>query len=146
MQKLVFSAIKSPVDRWHSWLGHPSRDIVRHVVSKNNLPCAHFQGSSSSVCGACACAKDHQLPYSMSSSVSSVPVELIHSDVWGPTIDSFGRKNYYVSFIDDYSNSLGFICFATNLRCLNTLFNFRSLLNDNLGTRSLSFNLIGQGV
>jgi hypothetical protein len=25
------------------------------------------------------------------------------SDVWGPVIDSFGNKNYYVSFIDDYS-------------------------------------------
>jgi hypothetical protein len=23
--------------------------------------------------------------------------------VWGPVIDSFGNKNYYVSFIDDYS-------------------------------------------
>jgi histone deacetylase 1/2 len=23
--------------------------------------------------------------------------------VWGPTIDSFGQKNYYVSFIDDFS-------------------------------------------
>jgi histone deacetylase 1/2 len=28
---------------------------------------------------------------------------LIFSDVWGPAPDSFGNKNYYVSFIDDYS-------------------------------------------
>jgi hypothetical protein len=40
--KLVFSAIKISVDRWHSHLGHPSCDIVRHIVLKNNLPCAHF--------------------------------------------------------------------------------------------------------
>jgi hypothetical protein len=25
------------------------------------------------------------------------------SDVWGPTIDLFGNKKYYMSFIDDYS-------------------------------------------
>jgi hypothetical protein len=41
-RKLVFSAIKISVDRWHSHLGHPSCDIVRHIVLKNNLPCAHF--------------------------------------------------------------------------------------------------------
>jgi hypothetical protein len=39
----------------------------------------------------------------MSSSSTSAPLELVYSDVWGPVIDSFGRKKYYVSFIDDYS-------------------------------------------
>jgi hypothetical protein len=28
---------------------------------------------------------------------------LIYSDVWGPAVDSFGNKNYYASFIDDFS-------------------------------------------
>jgi hypothetical protein len=27
----------------------------------------------------------------------------VYSDVWGPAPDSVGRKNYYVSFIDDFS-------------------------------------------
>jgi hypothetical protein len=39
-QKLVFSAIKIYVDRWHNHLGHPSRGIVHHVIFKNNLPCS----------------------------------------------------------------------------------------------------------
>jgi hypothetical protein len=39
-QKLVFSVIKIPINRWHSRLGHPSCDIVRRVILKNNLPCA----------------------------------------------------------------------------------------------------------
>jgi hypothetical protein len=34
---------------------------------------------------------------------SPPPLELVFSDVWGPTPSSVGRKNYYVSFIDDYS-------------------------------------------
>jgi hypothetical protein len=99
----VFSGIKISVDRWHNRLGHPSRDIVRRVISKNNLPCATFDSSSHHVCDACACAKAHQLPYQISSSRSSVPLELIFSDVWGPAIESFARKSYYVTFIDDYS-------------------------------------------
>jgi hypothetical protein len=43
------------------------------------------------------------LPYPTLSSQSSAPLELIFSDVWGPAIDSFGGKKYYVSFIDNFS-------------------------------------------
>jgi hypothetical protein len=102
-QKLVFNAIKIFVDRWHNHLGHPSCDIIRCVVSKNKLPCATFDTSSSSVCDACACVKAHQLPYQVSSNVSYAPLQLIFLNLWGPAIESFGRKKYYVSFIDNYS-------------------------------------------
>jgi hypothetical protein len=43
----------------------------------NNLSCASLDVSSGSVCDACACAKAHQLPYFLSSSSSSAPLELI---------------------------------------------------------------------
>jgi hypothetical protein len=35
--------------------------------------------------------------------VSKVPLELVFSDVWGPTPSLVGKNKYYVSFIDDYS-------------------------------------------
>jgi hypothetical protein len=35
--------------------------------------------------------------------VSKFPLELVFSDVWGPAIESVGRRKYYVSFIDDFS-------------------------------------------
>jgi hypothetical protein len=99
----VFTTIKIPFDQWHNRLDHPSRDIVHRVVTKNNLPYSQVDSSSPLVCDACTSAKAHQLPYSVSSSYSSAPLELVYSDVCGLTIDSFGRKQYYVSFINDYS-------------------------------------------
>jgi hypothetical protein len=36
-------------------------------------------------------------------SVSSRPLELILSDVWGLAPTSVGRNNFYVSFINDFS-------------------------------------------
>jgi histone deacetylase 1/2 len=43
------------------------------------------------------------LPYPISNSVSTVPLEQVFSDVWGPTPLSVNKHLYYVSFIDDYS-------------------------------------------
>ena len=57
-----------------------------------------------SVCDACQRAKSRQLPYNASHRVPSMPLELIHSDVWGPAIASSGGYKYYVSFVDDYSH------------------------------------------
>jgi hypothetical protein len=31
------------------------------------------------------------------------PLELVFSDVWGPTLEFVGRYKYYISFIDDFS-------------------------------------------
>jgi hypothetical protein len=100
--KFVFNAIKISVDQWHNRLGHPSRDIVRRAISMNNFPCSQLDIFSQSMCDACACAKAHQLSYPVPSSCFSAPLELVFLDVWGPAIDSFGHKQYYVSFIDDY--------------------------------------------
>jgi hypothetical protein len=99
----MFSAIKISVDRWHSHFGHPSSEIVRRVISKHNLSCAQLGSLGNSVCDVCASAKAHQLPFPVSFSHASAPLELVFSDVWGPTIDSFGHQKYYLSFIDDYS-------------------------------------------
>jgi hypothetical protein len=128
-RKLVFSAIKIPLDQWHYRLGHRSRNIVPRVISKYNLPCSHIDSSDPSICDASTCAKAHQLPYSVSSSSTSVPLELLYSDVWGPAIDSFDRKKYHVSFIDDYSKFTWIYFFAISLRCLIFFLNFNSMLS-----------------
>ncbi len=99
--KQVF-AVSPSFERWHGRLGHASKPIVLKIISQNKLPCSS-KSPSESVCDACLQAKCHQFPFPKSSSVSSNPLDLIHSDVWGPASDSVGAKRYYVSFIDDYS-------------------------------------------
>ena len=102
-RKVVCSATKASMDTWHRRLGHPTAPVVRQVVSRNKLPCVSTPSSHESVCDACQQAKSHQLPHSRSQNKSSAPLELVFSDVWGPALDSVGRKNYYDSFIDDFS-------------------------------------------
>ena len=100
--KTSFGATKLPTSRWHSRLGHPSSSVVSQVLSQNQIPFVS-ESNKGQVCDACLKGKSHQLPYPVSSSESSSPLELIFSDVWGPAPTSVGRYDYYVSFIDDFS-------------------------------------------
>jgi hypothetical protein len=97
----AFRVNKPSIARWHSRLGHPAFPIVKQVLRNNNLPVSSL--SHESVCDPCQQAKSHQLPCSRSSSISTFPLELIHSDVWGPAPTSVGRHTYYVSFVDGFS-------------------------------------------
>jgi histone deacetylase 1/2 len=98
--KQVLDITKVSSSRWHSRLGHPSFSTVERVLRNNNLP---FYGKLESMCDSCQKAKSHQLPYSISIGISTNPLELVFSDVWGPALVSVGRHKYYVSFIDDFS-------------------------------------------
>jgi histone deacetylase 1/2 len=102
MPKQVYVATKPTIERWHSRLGHPLSLVVQQILNKFCLP---YSKSSSveTICDSCQKAKSNQLPYPISTSVSTIPLQQIFSDVWGPTPTSVGRHNYYVSFIDDFS-------------------------------------------
>jgi hypothetical protein len=92
LEKQVCFVTKPSQARWHSHLGHPSLQIVRHVLGHNNLPVSN-ESFATEVCDAYQQGKNHQLPYPTSVSVSTVPLELVFSDVWGPAPESMGRKS-----------------------------------------------------
>jgi GAG-pre-integrase domain len=90
------------IDTWHDRLGHPSQDITFNVVKSFSLLC---NSNKLTLCHCCCMAKAHQLPFSHSLSTSTFPLELVHSDVWGPTpINSFNGFRYYIIFVDDFSH------------------------------------------
>lgn len=100
--KQALSNIKASTKLWHYRLGHPSSSIVHQVLHLSNVYFPREQNISF-VCNACQMTKSHQLTFSTSNQTSSFPLDLIHSDVWGPAITSVNGFKYYVSFIDDYS-------------------------------------------
>lgn len=56
------------------------------------------------ICAGCQYGKAHQLPYEESKFKAKEPLELIHSDVFGPVKQlSIGGMKYMVAFIDDFS-------------------------------------------
>ncbi|KAJ0962959.1 hypothetical protein J5N97_028081 [Dioscorea zingiberensis] len=99
--KTALISEKPSQDQWHRRLGHPSHSVVQTVLHSHKLPFS--VDKTVHVCDACQQAKSHQLPYSTSTHMSSSPLELVFSDVWGPASHSVGGYKYYVSFIDDFS-------------------------------------------
>ncbi|KAM1328637.1 hypothetical protein ACFX2F_012889 [Malus domestica] len=55
------------------------------------------------VCAGCQYGKAHQLPYEESKFKAKEPLELVHSDVFGPVKQPLiGGMRYMVTFIDDF--------------------------------------------
>jgi len=100
--KQAFVGERTSTASWHKRLGHPAFRTVQHVLSQFNLPVS--SNKASSPCSACAQAKGHQQPFSSSSASICSPLQLIYSDVWGPSPTlSINGSRFYVSFIDAFS-------------------------------------------
>ena len=55
-------------------------------------------------CNACQQEKLHKFHFSTSEIRTKQPLELIHTDLWGPaSVMSMNGYKYYVSFVDDYT-------------------------------------------
>jgi hypothetical protein len=82
--------------------------FVQQVVARHKLPLS--SNKAPVLCSACQQAKSHGLLFARSTSRTFSPLEIIHSDVWGPTpVSSIDGFCYYVSFLDDFSKFCWFI-------------------------------------
>ena len=98
----VFLCERAPSVDWHTRLRHPTDRIVRHVISNFNL--STTSNKKPIVCPGCQHGKSHQLLFSLSENKSSFPLELVFSNIWGPSpILSNNGACYYVIFVDHFS-------------------------------------------
>ncbi|KAL2622484.1 hypothetical protein R1flu_002689 [Riccia fluitans] len=87
---------------WHRRLGHMSKKGME-VLRKQDL-LSSFKSSKLEFCEHCVFGKHKRSAFSVGTHRSTEVLEYAHSDVWGksPVPSHFG-KEYYISFIDDYS-------------------------------------------
>lgn len=88
---------------WHERLGHIHKRALSELVSRGLADGINMKNSAEFFCEACQFGKLHKLPFKGNGSrASTVPGEVIHSDVCGPVpTQSIGGARFYVLFKDD---------------------------------------------
>lgn len=77
---------------------------VAQVLSSCNISFS-FNKISRLVCDACQLGKSHKLPFPVSSTVYLKPLELVMSDLWGPSSSlSYKGFRYYATFVDAFTH------------------------------------------
>jgi histone deacetylase 1/2 len=125
--KQVFSSTKVSRERWHSRLGHPAIQIVQHVLHRHELPSESV--NKVVICDACQQGKSHQLPFSLSTHVTTSPLEIIHSDVWVLPKLLLVDINTMSVLLMLIVVLHGFIFLNISLKCSKFSFSFNNMLN-----------------
>ena len=68
---------------WHTRLGHASSSRVQQLASRGLLGSVFTENFD---CVSCQLGKQPALPFNSSESISIDVFDLIHSDVWGPSL------------------------------------------------------------
>lgn len=125
---------RTTIDGWHKRLGHPASKLVNHLISTFSLP-THKNGHVSP-CTSCSQNKAHRLPFNNHGLTSTAPIELIYTDVWGPSheIGIEGSK-YYVIFIDHFTKYI-WLYPITHKSSVHKIFpQFRNLVENKFNTK-----------
>jgi transposase InsO family protein len=61
--------------------------------------------------------------------------ELVHSDVWGPTIESFDGYKYFVTFVDDFSRETWIYLLKFKSEVVDVFKDFHTLVINQFSTK-----------
>ena len=88
----------------------------------------------------CCLRKIHKFPFSRSETVYTVPLQLIHSDLWGlaPVPLSSGYR-YYVHFVDAYSKFTWLYLLKNKSDVIQTFINFKTQVELQLDSKIKAF-------
>ena len=91
---------------WHRRLGHLNEQSMKRLVDKDLVNQLDYDMSEEfGVCEACIGGKQCKNGFKSSQTVTSVPLELVHSDVCGKMGQkSLGGAEYFLTFVDDYTH------------------------------------------
>ncbi|KAJ9565081.1 hypothetical protein OSB04_001047 [Centaurea solstitialis] len=121
----TFAAITR--DLWHHHLGHPGADVLSTLRS-NLCFSSSKKLSSNTFCHSCVLGKQIKFPFSSSNSLTHLPFDIIHTDVWtSPVLSSSGHR-YYVLFLDDKTNYMWTYPLANKSQVFSTFLHFFSMI------------------
>lgn len=86
------------------------------------------------LCHACQLGRQVRLPFSLSSSKTTVAFEIIHCDVWTSPVSSVSGFKYYLLLLDDFTHHLRTFPLRLKSEVFQILSNFHSLVRTQFST------------
>ncbi|CAN0920234.1 Retrovirus-related Pol polyprotein from transposon TNT 1-94 [Linum grandiflorum] len=92
---------------WHLRYGHLNDKGLKLLKEKNMVVGLPQINKEDKVCEGYIYGKMHRLPFPKTTWRAKAPLELVHSDICGPTrTTSIGDKRYFLLFVDDYTRMM----------------------------------------
>ena len=112
---------------WHQRLAHPSQHVLSTLFPDLDKEQIH--------CETCHMSKATKLPLRSSLSRVFHLFELVHSDVWGPTSESFDGYKYFITFVDDYSRATWLYLLKSKSEVMEVFKDFHSLVKNHFSSQ-----------
>ena len=99
---------RTSLDGWHKRLGNSSQKLVKQIVKSFLLPIKH-KDQVPFLCISCSINKAHKQPFHQTSLERHAPLDLIYTDVWGPsnTVGLDGSQ-FYLNPVDHFTKYIWF--------------------------------------
>ncbi|KAL4346996.1 hypothetical protein GQ457_17G018750 [Hibiscus cannabinus] len=86
---------------WHARLGHASLRVLHKTPFLQNIS---LNSDCVQSCSVCPLAKQSRLPFSLSTTSTSKPFELVHLDLWGPyRVSTHSGHMFFLTIVDDFT-------------------------------------------
>ena len=147
--KFASAATTIPLDLnlWHRRLAHHHLTDVKVLLHHNLVTGMAIDSKSPPdlICETCLAGKMHANPFSSSSWCASRPLELIHSDVHDIGHLSMSGYQYWITFIDNYSQFRFVISLKAKSQAFEASRHSRPLLRTRASERSRSCTMTREG-
>lgn len=118
---------------WHGRLGHVNYECLHRLINMECLP--KFDIDLNHKCEIYVEAKLSKTPFHTIER-STEPLELIHSDFCDfKSIQTRGRKKYFITFIDDYTRYSYVYLIRTKDEALETFIQYKNEIENQLGKK-----------
>ncbi|CAA0818610.1 Uncharacterized mitochondrial protein AtMg00810, partial [Striga hermonthica] len=120
------------LDLWHKRLGHCSYEIVKSVLKSCNQ--SFDLNTNVTLCSICVVSKIHKLPFNDSETEYTLPFELVHSDLWGPSpIKSKTSHLYYLNFVDQFTKFTWIFFLKQKFEVFDIFLHFKTMVETQFG-------------
>ncbi|GKC26846.1 ribonuclease H-like domain, reverse transcriptase, RNA-dependent DNA polymerase [Tanacetum coccineum] len=109
---------------WHQRLGHPGREVLRHLVSNNFI--SFNKEKHPMLFHACQLGKHVRLPFVSSNTVVTSCFDIIHSDVWTSPIPNLMAEGLTARMLMEHRDEAGVSVFTS--RAWRRMFDIRGPL------------------